>query len=398
MFCAAGRTITTGNPDLMEPAIKVQELVPRAARKVVLFVTSKITDQSIFTNGLFQNIYFLYLLAEVIGYTPFFLFNEKDLPSKRPDFMKSLRVITIEDIVKNPIPIHAYVEIGMSLNPELRTFLKTLGTKIIKLYLGNILNIDIETPMYYINQNFSHHVVGACDEVWVSPHYEMHREYAASLNHVPISPDKAKIAPYVWEPLFLTRFGTVMPRWVPPAANEPITFLIMEPNISFQKTAVIPLMMLEAFHRVNPSVKFNVKIVNGERLQHIPYSSQCFLPRLEIFRKGFVELLGRLDMRSALSKYPSAYPICHNYNNEYNYMIFEYLYSGFPVIHNAPTWRDAGYYFHEESIEEGVKVIAVAIERHTESVDTFIGQGKPILFRHSIYNPKVQTVWKELLG
>ena len=123
------------------------------------------------------------------------------------------------------------------------------------------------------------------------------------------------------------------------------TIMIMEPNISFQKSSMIPLLMLEAFSRANPGWRFKAVVVNSERLRQIPYSLFCFLSRLEIFRKGYVELVGRLDMHTVMDKYPSCIPICHHFNNEYNYMIFEYLHAGFPVIHNAASWKDAGYYY-----------------------------------------------------
>ncbi len=397
MFCTAGRTITTGDPDKTTSAISVAQLAPRMERKVILFASSKITDHSVFTNGLFQNIYFLYKIAEVLGYTSIFLFNEKDVSEQRPDFMKNTRVLILEDLIKNPIPIHAYIEIGMSINSDLRRYLKTLGARVIKIYLGNILNIDIETPTYYICQNFAHHVVGNSDEIWVSPHYEMHREYAATLNHVPLGPDTSKIAAYIWGPEFITKFGTSTIKWKPPTADEIPTFLIMEPNISFQKSSIVPLLILEAFHRSNPTFKFKVVIGNGQRLQMVPYSANCFLPNLEIFKKGMIEFSGRSDIFTTLNKYPSAYPICHNFNNEYNYMTLEYLYCGFPIVHNSKSWSSAGYYYDEDSIEDGVKAVATALSKHAESFDTFIAQGAAVIWRHSINNPKVQEAWASLL-
>ncbi len=396
MFCAAGRTITTGDPDNTKSAVNVNTLVPRMQRKIVLLASSKITDNSVFTNGLFQNIFFIYKIAEILGYTPIFLFNEKDVSEQRPDFLKNTRVLVLDDLIRNPIPIHTYIEIGMSINPDLRRHLKTLGARVIKLYLGNILNIDIETPTYYIMQNFAHHVVGNSDEVWVSPHYEMHREYAATLNHVALTPETCKIAAYIWGPEFITKFGTSNIRWKP--STDIPTFLIMEPNISFQKSSIVPLLILEAFHRANPTITFKVVVGNGDRLRKIPYANNCFLPNLEIHKKNMIEFLDRMDIFTIMQKYPSAYPICHNFNNEYNYMTLEYLHCGYPIIHNSPSWSDAGYYYEGDSIKEGVNALAKALSIHTDSLDTFIAQSGALIWRHSVNNPKVQEAWKKLLG
>jgi hypothetical protein len=53
-------------------------------------------------------------------------------------------MIIAEELLKNPIPVFAYIEIGMSIDPVVRKFLRMIGAKSYKLYLGNILNIDIQ--------------------------------------------------------------------------------------------------------------------------------------------------------------------------------------------------------------------------------------------------------------
>ena len=62
MLSAAGKTITVGDPDLTVPAIKLDTLLPRSERGNILLASARITEGSIFTNGLFQNIYFIYKL------------------------------------------------------------------------------------------------------------------------------------------------------------------------------------------------------------------------------------------------------------------------------------------------------------------------------------------------
>ena len=120
-----------------------------------------------------------------MGYAPILVVNDKPKDIERvPTILRHVRMITVEEILKSPIPIHLYLEIGMSVDPSLRRLFRTAGAKVAKLYLGNILNIDTETPMFYPGMHFAHHVVGEIDEIWVSPHYKQHEEYAAVLNHV----------------------------------------------------------------------------------------------------------------------------------------------------------------------------------------------------------------------
>lgn len=389
-----GRTITVGDPDSIVPVLKSKKLFPRAVRRNILIASACITDNSVFSNGLFQNIYFIYLLLESMGYNPILLVNERR--AEVPEFLKGIRVKLMDEIVRDPFPVFAYIEIGMSIDPGLRGLLKRLGAKTIKIYLGNILNIDVETPMFYPGMNFSHHVVGEIEEVWTSPHYEMHREYSAILNHV--APENTHIAPYVWEPYFLTNFGHRQVQWKPPAADSPTTIVIMEPNISFQKSSLLPLLIVDAYARVRPEWNYKVVVVNGERLMHNPYAAECVLPRLDSFRNGKIDLIGRLDMRTVMERWPSAIPICHHYNNEYNYMLFEYFYGGWPVIHNAKSWSSAGYFYDDEDINKGVQNLDFAVRYHEETFSTYLSQAKPILWRYSIHNPAVHDAWYKLLG
>ena len=368
------------------------------SKKVVILATATISDHSIFCNGLYQNILIIYRMLEAINYMPLMLVNDK--PQKIedvPPVLRKCRVCVIEDLVKQPVPVLAYIEIGMSIHPSMRQFLKMMGAKNCKLYLGNILNIDVETPMFYPQMNFSHHIVGQMDEIWVSPHYAQHQQYAAALNHVEPGSSKDRIAPYVWDPCFLTRDGTRHIEWRPRAAGEEDVFVVMEPNISFQKCSFVCIWIAEMFYRAHPDWKGTVLCVNGERLLMNPYFKENIWPQLMLARDGKIEMTARKDMVSVMTEYPWAVPICHQLNNEFNYMILEYFHAGFPVVHNASHWGDFGYYYKGSNILTGVKVLERVLASHAGSTYRYKADAEALMWRHCIYNPDVQRAWKELL-
>ena len=137
-------------------------------RKIVLLATAAINDGNVFSNGLFQNVYVYYKMFESMGLCPIMIVNEKPKSLENiPHMIRSSRMMVAEELIKEPIPIIAYIEIGMSIDPVVRKFLRMIGAKSYKLYLGNILNIDIETPIFYGQTNFAHHVIGELDEVCV---------------------------------------------------------------------------------------------------------------------------------------------------------------------------------------------------------------------------------------
>jgi len=360
---------------------------PLESRQVILLATATITDDNIFANGLFQNVHTLYRMFDAMGYAPILLINTKPTSlEKIPGPLRICRMITTEDLMRQRVKnLLGMIEIGMSLDAGVRKFIRTLGGKRWKLYLGNILNIDIETPMFYPNHFFPHHVAGELDAIWVSPHYLQHAEYAACINGLAPPADlSTMIAPYVWDPSIFDMGGKR--EWEKALANEAI--VIMEPNISFQKSAFVPLLIVEEWRRANPKWKGQVIVVNGDRLQ-TPHFKASVAPLL-----GEIVYLPRQDIRSVLSEFPSATFILHNVNNEFNYMTLELMWAGFPVIHNSPTWAPYGYYYG--GIKEGVKQLEMATN-HGDRLETYKAHAAAIAWRYSPYNPEVQAAWNTLL-
>ena len=366
-------------------------------RKVILLATAVITEDNLFSNGLFQNVYVFYRMFEAMGFLPLMIVNKKpETIDKIPWYMRDLRLITVEEIAKNPIPVSVYIEVGMSIDSQMRKYLKMCGAKIAKLYLGNIINIDIETPIFYPTMHFAHHVIGELDEIWVSPHYTQHSEYARALNHIDIRKPNA-IVPYVWDSQILFGNGDRKFEWC--AGKE--TFLVLEPNISFQKCSLVPLMILEKWYRAYKTTNAKpwdgeIVVINGERLLLIPFFKAIF-DSLDIVKHGLVKMRGRTDIFSLLKEFPSGIPICHQWNNEYNYMVLEYFATGYPVMHNASDWSSYGYYYPNSDLAAGVELIEKIRKSHAENLGVYKAHARALTWRHSPYNPDVQRNWGKIL-
>lgn len=350
--------------------------------------SSTIDMSTIFNNGLVQNVYILYRMFQSMGYLPILLVQEMH---PLPPYMSDLNVMTMESFITGGVQVAVYIEIAMSIDVMVKRYLRLGGSRIYKLYLGNILNIDIESPLCYPGLYFIHHYIGDVDDVWVSPHYAQHLEYAKCVNRVALAGDA--IAPYVWDPCVLTAGSTRSFQWTPGSVD----FLLIEPNISFQKTSLIPLCILEAWYRKNPQWTGKVIIVNGNRLEVLPYFMSSLAPSFDLIRDGKVEFRGRMTIVDILESFPSGIPLCHQWNNEYNYMVLEYFHCLYPVIHNASDWSPYGYYYPNSDITAGVTALERALQ-HKETLETFKSHAKTLTWRHSPYNPDVQREWSTLLG
>jgi hypothetical protein len=399
-----GKTETFGDPVEVRPYVTdITKMKTMIDRGIILLSTATITEENIYMNGLFQNVFVFYRMFDAMGYAPIFIINEKPKNLKNiPGPLRKCRMILTEDLLRQPMPnVVAMLEIGMSLDPLVRQFVKMIGGRLLKVYLGNILNIDIETPIFLSGHNFAHHVVGRSDRILVSPHYGQHAEYASCLNHVvPTEKLEDMIAPYVWDPNILTRDGTMNIQWRPPARPEDEVFVIMEPNISFQKCSLVPLFILERWYRdfgKGANWKGRVVVINGERMDATPHFKHNVEPLLDLYKEKRIEFLDRSDIVSALKNYPSATFILHNYNNEYNYMTMELLWAAFPVLHNSPSWREFGYSYEDADLAGGAACIESIRRSHAERLETYKAHAQCLAWRHSPYNPQVQAAWDRAL-
>lgn len=364
-------------------------------KKTVFIATAAISEDMLFINGLYQNVYLIYRLFESMGWNSVLIVNNKT-GVKVPKFMEDMKIKVVEEIVNNPISVNLYIEIGMSLESAVRRFFKRCGAKIVKLYLGNILNIDIETPVFMPGMSFAHHVIGDIDYIWTSPHYYQHVQYSLVINQIPLSKREDCIAPYVWDPQILENDGARHYEWREAKEEKEDVFLLLEPNISFQKCSLIPLLMIERWYRENKSWNGRVIFVNGDRLLLIPFFKKLY-DSLELVKDRKVEIKPRMSILQLLENYPSAIPVCHQVNNEYNYMVLEYFWTGFPVLHNSSDWKECGYYYSENNIKEGVDLINKIRRNHVSNFQTYKSHGKALAWHHSPYNPENHRCWETLL-
>lgn len=387
-----------GMTELPELPVPIRTSLPslspsaQTQTKRIILGSNDVNDTTLFLNGLTQNIVILYELFESLGYECHLLQNPGASQGEQ-------RRITAQEIVKTGFRADLLIEIGMSIDPTTRQYLRSTGTTIAKLYLGNILNIDIETIQYYPSMFFHHHVVGPDgaqpDWIWTSPHYAQHLDYAAVLNRVPL--DHARTVPYVWEPWFLTRYLTPHQReWCAPADWRTQDLVIMDPNISFQKCSFYSLLLAEAFSRRYPEWKGHVHVINGDRLQIQSHARNHVLSALRL-HPDRIHCHPRKKIHDVLAAHRSACFLTHQWNNDYNYMTLELMYCDFPVLHNSEGWSDYGYAYRTTEWETAIHTLYQALTNHHARRAVYRAHAAELMRRHSIYDPAVRAQWSDIL-
>lgn len=363
------------------------------SKPIVIFATNDVNHHTLFQNGLTQNIVILYDLFECLGYQSYLL--QASSPEKN-DIIQQYRTILLQDMIKQSMPISLFIEIGMSLDTLTRQYLRSIGAKMVKLYLGNILNIDIETIQNFNGAIFfHHHMVGEIDEIWTSPHYLQHVQYAAILNRTPI--EKSRVVPYVWDPCFLTHYGQTSMNWVP---SQWITqdIVITDPSISFQKCSFYSLLLAEAFSKKFPEWKGKVHVINGDRLTLSSHATQNILPALSLYQNKRIILHPRKKIHDIISEHRSAVFITHQWNNAYNYMTLELMYCNYPILHNSNGWESYGYHYSLQKWESAIQTLHMAFTCHKDNMNAYRTHAAQLIWKHNIHHPDIQRRWREILA
>jgi len=367
-----------------------------STQPIVIFATNDVNHQTLFQNGLTQNIVILYNLFECLGYQSYLLQASSTLQasSKKDDLIDQYRTISLPTMIKQAMPVSLFIEIGMSLDTVTRQYLRSVGAKMVKLYLGNILNIDIETVQNFNGAVFfHHHVVGETDEIWTSPHYLQHVQYAAILNRTAIS----RVVPYVWDPCFLTHYAQESINWIPSSWTTQ-DIVITDPSISFQKCSFYSLLLAEAFSKKFPEWKGCVHVINGDRLTMSAHASQNILPALSLYRDKRIILHPRKKIHDILTEHRSACFITHQWNNAYNYMTLELMHFDYPILHNSDGWEAYGYHYSLEKWDSAIHTLYMALTCHKDNRNAYRTHAAQLIWKHSIHHPEIQRRWREILG
>jgi hypothetical protein len=89
--------------------------------------------------------------------------------------------------------------------------------------------------------------------------------------------------------------------------------------------------------------------------------------------------------------------VTHQWENALNYLYWDVLYLGWPLIHNSPEFEEAGYYYPSFDPQTGGEVLREALNTHAAEQAARRPKVLEALWRYNIDNPEVQRRYAELL-
>ncbi|HLI65255.1 MAG TPA: DUF2827 family protein [Caulobacteraceae bacterium] len=365
---------------------------PRRGLKVGITVVAG-TDPhgALWSSGIHQNMVFLALLFQRLPQVELcaFVSCPPGGPATHPlAELYGFPTLQLSDIDK----LDVLIEMGARAETEFTGPFRDKGGKLVSYVAGNTMIMNFETLANGVPYgDFINEV--PFDSVWITPqHWRTNHAYCA-ITRTPAT----ELAPHIWSPLCLEQSAfqlKVNPFWRAP--TEPDWRIgVFDPNVNVVKTFHFPLLVCEQAARLEPELINRVLLFSASQLMGNPHFEQ-FCAALDLGRRGRVFAEQRYLVAQMLGSHIDAV-VTHQWENALNYLYWDVLYLGWPLIHNSPDFEDAGYYYPAFDPKSGGEVLREALKSHAATAQAQRPKVLDTLWRFSIDNPAVQKAHAELL-
>lgn len=357
-------------------------------------ITAVETDSSVRTlwsNGIGQNIGYLALMFQRMDIIDSVFIVSCPKGNTHPlGNMFGFPVIPIDDAVNS---LDIIIELGVRITqPHLVRALRQRGGKLISYIAGNTLVMNLEQ----LARN-----TGAGD--WVSPErydatWITPQNWHTNHGYIKLTmAEKTSMAPHIWDPICLNQaaFQSKRNPFYKKPENNSWVLGCFEPNINVYKTFHLSLLTAENAYRQRQDLVARMLLFCTYQLRESEHLTSM-INALDIgqAKKVFVE--NRMLLIDVMGPHVQAV-LSHQWQNYQNYLYWEVLYLGWPLIHNSTFFQDVGYYYPEFDPIKGGDVLVDALANHDEYRIKQAPAIRDTLWNLSINNPKVQARYAELI-
>lgn len=352
-------------------------------------------DMGLFENGLRQNVIFLYnLFRAAPNCKRVVLLNHGDGDAPQiPDGIP----IRSSDIVRGSAlteKLDYVINLGAAIDANAAQQYRESGAKIICYKGGNGIVISMEAIIAqppredaerYFDRDFY-------DAIWMTPqHLRTYRSYCETIYRCPVFEIQQ-----IWQPLFLASrnrhlqapFGYQLGR-----AKKRIG--ILDPNITVMKTSHLPMLVCDAAFRQQPELFQAIYVTNALQLMNHPHFSS-FAGRLESVKQKIMTVEPRFVTADFLAHHADAV-VTHHWENGLNYLYYDVLYGGYPLIHNSEFLADVGYFYDSFNADSGAEALLRAIREHDRNFTRYRENANALLARVEATSPQAIAAHEKLL-
>ena len=355
---------------MKKPAPKKRRL------KVGVTIYLREGQQSLWENGIFQNCYFLLMLLNKspLVEKSFLVNGGPGKPKDAGDFLAMAPAPVIDyDEAMNELDV--IIELSAQLNNEWAAKFRQKGGRVVAMFVANDYVIDIERMIF--NLPPGHLTSGTpYDVVWTLPAFEKScYSYYKVAARSPV-----QIMQHLWSPVLVDRSVESL--------NPPRTFgynpgrkkwrvAILEPNICMVKTAQLPMLVCDMAHRSEPNFIERMLVHNTVQLKE-QASFVKFARDLDLVQHGIALFEPRYAVYEIMTANADAI-VSHHWENAQNYVYYEALHGGYPLIHNSTLIGGCGYYYPDFNCAEGALALRQAFREHDRNLDVYRREARTFL-------------------
>jgi hypothetical protein len=308
-----------------------------------------------------------------------------------PQVDMSLRDIRILKTQEATDEVDVIIEMGGTLDIQWLDLMRARGKKVVYFCCGQPF-VALAEPAVF-NKPTHAWRPDRCDEVWLLPKDTAFAPMMRTFHRCDVH-----IAPYIWHSHFVerraqevagvlgVRYGYQPRAAGPDGERAGLRVAIFEPNISVVKTSSIPMLACDEAYRADPESVAAMHVLNTLHLKDHP-TMLHFANSLNLVREHKATFHGRHDIVGFMTQYADAV-VSHQWQNDQNYSYLDALYGDYPLIHNSPWLRDAGYYYPEFDAQQGAAQLRRAAAGHDNYLDAYRARAQRVFHAVDPFNPK----------
>ena len=258
------------------------------------------------------------------------------------------------------------LNIGAAMAPDQLRALRDAGTRVYAYKGGNGAVISMEAivarpPRADAERYFDHDLY---DGILLTPqHWRTYRGWCESIYRCPV-----RQVPQVWAPWVIDA-SPARPRFGYRPGGRPWRIGILEPNITVMKTSHLPMLVCESAFRASPDDFRAAYVVNGWAHRDDPHFAS-FARSLTIVAAGVMTFEPRFVGVEMMADHCDAV-VSHQWENGLNYLYYEALHGGYPLVHNSAFLADHGYPYADFDPEDGGRALLEARRRHDDGLPAY---------------------------
>jgi hypothetical protein len=338
-------------------------------RRLKVGVTIFLRDgaQSIWENGIFQNCFFMVMLLKnspVVEEA--FLVKGGDGRVDAAGNFLALAPAPVIDMDTAQQKLDVVIELSAQLEVNWTRRFRERGGHVIGVRVANDYVIDIERMMF----NLPHGTLvseAPYSAVWTLPAFETTCvDYYEAAMRTPV-----RVMPHLWSPVLLERSISAGggDRFEYQPGRGRWRLAILEPNLCVVKTCHIPMLVSDVAHRQDPNMIEVLRVFNTFHMKENNVFVG-FARSLDLVRHGIATFEPRLPVYQIMGPQADAI-VTHHWENGQNYVYYEALYGGFPLIHNSSLIGCCGYRYANFDCVDGALALRRAFAEHDEHLATY---------------------------